>query len=318
MPSKPKVSILMPNYNGSKYIGEAIMSCENQDYENIEIIIVDDGSTDDSLKIITEYLNRYNNIKLFSQSNKGGCAARNLAFEKSTGDFIMYLDSDDLISHNKISSQVNLLRQKSQNDISFCQWGRFHKDIKDVSFPERLIYRDFPYGLEMIEYLLTTDMLQTSCWLVPRNIIEETGKWAENLTVNQDGEFFIRLLSNVEKIFFVKDAYVFYRSSDKNSISRKSITINKGVSLYESIKLIQNNLELKNLINKRIKGGLVRCYMSIAYEYYKYPSLVNKTKNQVKKIGTRPIGFSYGSSLFKMAIKLIGFWNTIKLKKLLF
>ena len=99
----PKVSILIPLYNSENYIEETIQSCLNQTYENIEIIIVDDGSTDKSLQIAKSF--ESGKLKVYSQPNSGACKARNLAFEKSIGDYIQYLDADDLLSENKIENQ---------------------------------------------------------------------------------------------------------------------------------------------------------------------------------------------------------------------
>ena len=104
-----KVSILIPCYNSEKWVGETLDCCLRQTYPNIEVVLVDDGSTDNSLAIAREYEKKDKRIRVFSQPNSGGCRARNLAFEKSTGDYIKYLDADDLISDDMIEKQVELL-----------------------------------------------------------------------------------------------------------------------------------------------------------------------------------------------------------------
>ena len=90
------VSILIPCYNAEKWLGETLDCCLRQTYKNIEVIFVDDGSTDNSLAIAREYEKKDNRIHVFAQPNSGGCRARNVVFEHSTGDYIMYLDATDL------------------------------------------------------------------------------------------------------------------------------------------------------------------------------------------------------------------------------
>ena len=103
--NNPKVSILIPLYNSEEYIAETIDSCLNQTYDNIEIIIVDDGSTDAGLEIARQYEIKYENIKVKTQKNSGAPVARNKAFALSTGEYIQYIDADDLLHPDKIYLQ---------------------------------------------------------------------------------------------------------------------------------------------------------------------------------------------------------------------
>lgn len=91
----PKVSILIPCYNSERFVAETLDSCLAQTYRNIEIIVVDDGSTDNSFAIAKSF--ESNIIKVYRQDNSGACAARNYAFRKSSGEYIVYLDADDIL-----------------------------------------------------------------------------------------------------------------------------------------------------------------------------------------------------------------------------
>lgn len=113
-----KYSIIIPVYNTSKYLNKCIKSAINQDYENIEIIIVNDGSTDDSLEIIKKYTKKYKNIVLIDQKNKGLSEARNAGIKKATGDYFLLLDSDDFIEYNLIS-KLNEYTSKNPDLIRF-------------------------------------------------------------------------------------------------------------------------------------------------------------------------------------------------------
>ena len=114
---KPKVSILIPLYNSEKYIAQTIQSALNQTWENKEIIIVDDGSSDNSFEIARKFESDI--VKVFLQKNSGSCITRNEAFSFSSGEYIQYLDADDLLSPNKIEFQMKLI-ERAENTISCC------------------------------------------------------------------------------------------------------------------------------------------------------------------------------------------------------
>jgi glycosyltransferase involved in cell wall biosynthesis len=115
---KKLVSILIPCYNSREYLAETIESALNQTWPNCEIIIVDDGSNDDSLEIAREY--EGDDVHVIAQSNQGAPAARNRAFRASTGDYIQYLDADDLLHPRKIEAQMSALRKYPPKTPAVC------------------------------------------------------------------------------------------------------------------------------------------------------------------------------------------------------
>lgn len=102
----PLVSVIMPVFNAEKYVSEAIQSVVNQNYENWELLIVNDGSTDNSLKLINEF--KDDRIKVFSQENKGVSAARNVALDKMKGDYFCLLDADDVYTQTSLSDRLEI------------------------------------------------------------------------------------------------------------------------------------------------------------------------------------------------------------------
>ena len=104
----PKVSVIIPAYNCDKYIASTITSCIEQEYNNIEIIVVNDGSTDETESIVTAFLSD-SRVRLINQENKGVSAARNLGIESATGDYLTFLDSDDTLVSDTISGNVKVL-----------------------------------------------------------------------------------------------------------------------------------------------------------------------------------------------------------------
>lgn len=313
----PKVSILIPCYNSEAFLDETLQSCINQSYPNIEIIIVDDGSTDNSLHIAHNWECKYNNIFVYEQANAGACRARNLAFEKSTGDYIMYLDADDIISQDKISAQMQLLNSKAANVISTCAWDRFYSSIEDARFPHLSVYHDYDNGLTLIEDLLNGGMFGVSCYLTHRSIIEKAGRWNEKLTINTDGEFFFRVLANTDKVVFSNKGTLYYRSSEINSMSRCKPTEKKGASLLLSYTLTENYLKRKGMLTSRVRNGLVRAYQSVAYQYCQYNNIVQAAKKQARSVSRKNVESSDGGKLFKFMCQILGFWLVLKLKTLL-
>ena len=118
MSDRPLVSIIMPAHNREAYIGEAVESALSQDYENVELIVVDDGSTDRTYEILSDFGER---IRLFRQHNAGPGAARNRGLDHAGGEFIAFLDSDDVWAPGKLRAQVShLQRNPVQQGITLC------------------------------------------------------------------------------------------------------------------------------------------------------------------------------------------------------
>ena len=123
---KPKVSIIIPLYNQKKYIGEAIKSVLDQTYSNIEIIVVNDGSTDDPFPVIQKFIKR---IRLINQKNYGLAEARNTGIKAAEGEYIQFLDADDLLQKNKLSRQIEF-SLKQNADITYCEVDWLFDDSK--------------------------------------------------------------------------------------------------------------------------------------------------------------------------------------------
>lgn len=123
------VSIVIPIYNGEKYIDKCLLSIINQTYKNYEIILIDDESNDDSLKIMTKYSKKYSFVKIFKQKNTGQAIARNRGIEYSNGDYIMFIDQDDYIDVDYIEKFVNYI-SKNDYDMVVGGYRRINQDKK--------------------------------------------------------------------------------------------------------------------------------------------------------------------------------------------
>ena len=313
----PKVSILVPMYNAEAYVVETLDSCINQTYKNIEVIVVDDGSKDRSYQVALDYSEKHAQVKVFTQVNGGGCKARNTAFSLSTGDYIMYLDADDIISPDKVQAQIELLMEEPYTTVATCKWDRFYDSLRDALFPVLTVYEDYNNGIDLIEDLLNGSMFGVTCYMVSRRLIEETGKWDENILVNQDGEFFVRVLLKAKKVSFANRGALYYRSADKNSISRTRGSEKKGLSLLYSYKQEIRAITEANAMCPRIKSGLTRMVQSVAYLYDHCPKVIANAKRVAKDLGISSMSSNIGGSLFRKGCRLIGFWNMLQLKNLL-
>src|SRR5262245_13588910 len=125
----PTVSVLIPCYNAEKYIGDTLDCVFRQTWPQIEVIVVNDGSTDESAAEIRRWCDP--RLIFLNGPNRGAAAARNEAFRRSTGDFIQYLDADDLIDVNKIERQMRRLAEEPES-LASAEWGRFENDPSDA------------------------------------------------------------------------------------------------------------------------------------------------------------------------------------------
>ncbi|MFD2244910.1 glycosyltransferase family 2 protein [Pontibacter ruber] len=310
----PKVSILIPLFNSENFITEAIKSVFNQTWKNIEIIIVDDGSTDNSFSIAKSFESE--KVKVFSIQNGGACKARNFAFAKSTGDYIQYLDADDILSKNKIENQLLLLMTNGPETIASCAWGRFHKNITDWKVELQRINKSYDFPLNwLIDSWSGRGVGQTSIWLTPRKLIETAGPWNEKLTVNQDGEFFSRVITRSKSIIYCSNSFVYYRSSSNNSISRAPFSKDKAQSLLKSYKLYMDNIPVTHF-NLEVKKALARNFAEFIYRFEdKYPELSKEAWIELYKLGVvyfEPVG---GGTLSRLT-RMVGFNKALKLRKL--
>ena len=305
-------SILIPVYNSEKYVSEAIESALSQTYNNIEIIIVDDGSTDRSWEIIESYRERYPAlIKTCVQENKGACRARNKAFELSSGNYIQYLDADDLLASNKIEQQIKLINERD-DVVATCSFNKFKSDPVDSLIRKQLIDKKYENATDwLIDAWLGGGVGQTSIWLTPRNIVDQTGKWDETLKVNQDGDYFCRVLLNTNEIIYCPTTQIYYRDTP-NSL-HKNFNYNTCVSMIYSYENYVKYLS-KRVDTPKIKIALAANFSSFySYVYPNFPDLLKRAEDNIKDLGfnTFPI---VGGNKFKKLGGMVGFKNAVSLR----
>lgn len=309
------VSIIIPCYNAAEYLAAAIDSVLMQSYPNLELILINDGSTDDTANVVKNYNDH--RIRYFFQENKGQSAASNKGIEAAQGAYIKFFDADDILHPQHIEMQVKVL-QGAENAIACCNWGRFYKD--DLS---SLRYNDYANQKDMLplDWLKATlreryDMMPAWLWLIPKKIIDKVGGWDERLSLNNDFEFSIRLLLQCSEIKFAGGALLYYRSQNIRSLSSL-----QSAAAYESAYLsaqlgcayllaAENSAEMRVLCANKYLFWIYLLYPS-------YPSLVKKMEVEVRALGggDRKIG---GLSRWMHFLQATLGWKTAKRIKLFF
>jgi glycosyltransferase involved in cell wall biosynthesis len=271
MKSKPLVSVIVPTYNSAKYIQETIKSILKQTYTNIEIIVVDDGSTDDTREVLKPYITK-NQISYIYQENKKQGAARNNGIRNSRGELIALLDADDLWLPEKLELQVQLFVHK---EVGLVYAGIIKFNDKDSRIVKTSDFNRFFKGY-VFDSLFDSDMcfianssavIRKSC-LAEMDCTNGTGPYWEDLSCasNEDYHLFLRLAKKF-KVEYVPKHLVRYRLHDANSSK------DKIKNLMATIVTIKNISSLYSIPAKMTRIKISRYYLAIGYNYRKTSKL---------------------------------------------
>lgn len=257
MKKKPLISIIVPIYNVDKYLKKCIDSLLNQTYKNLEIILVDDGSTDNSGKICDEYSKRDNRIIVFHQKNSGVSTTRNKGLEISTGEYIGFVDPDDYISPIMYDVLYNILKQSSA-DISMCDYECF--DSESINFCESKDFIIYDKKQALCELVLDRNITSHLWNKLYKSELFDGIKFPENKIYEDVGTIYL-VIEKANKIIHNKSVlYAYYQrpTSLCNTISENRIS-----NYIEMVNNRYNYLllkfpELKKVLQcSRIKSSLV-------------------------------------------------------------
>ncbi len=311
---KPLVSILIPCYNSQQWLAETIESALAQTWKNIEIIIVDDGSTDNTLAVAKSFNSPI--IKVITQENQGQSAAENRAFAESQGDFIEYLDADDLLAPDKIERQIKLLGDSDSPFVASCEWSRFYKSPKEAMFIPQPLWKD----LDPIDWLVCAweghYMMHGATWLIPRKIVEKAGGWDERLSLINDFDYFSRILLASEGVKFCQGAKSYYRSGNTGSLSG-SKSVKARQSEFLSLSLGTSNL-LARENSPLTRHACATVFQRFIYEVYPdVPELSQQAAAKVKELGGSNLQPT-GGKMFQLLSRLVGWKQAKKIQRLFY
>jgi glycosyl transferase family 2 len=281
---KSLVSILIPAYNAEPWIAETIQSALSQTWENKEIIVVDDGSKDQTFDAARQFSSR--GVRVIQQANQGAAAARNKALSLSRGSYIQWLDADDLLSPDKISRQMAMAEAAHDHRLLLsCAWAGFMYRPSRAVFNPTPLWQDLTPAEWLIRKLGQNLHMQPATWLVSREITQAAGLWNTELKVDDDGEYFCRVLLQSRGVKFVPEAKVYYRATGSGSVSYIGLSSAKMTSQLCSMKLHIGYLRsLQD--SDRTRAACVQFLQNwLPFFYPMRPDLVDESMKMAAELG---------------------------------
>lgn len=213
------ISVIVPNYNRAGLIAETLKNLLSQSHRPAEIIVVDDGSTDESVEVIKSF---GKHITLVQQHNKGPGAARNKGMSIATGDYIQFQDSDDLLSLNKLESQAHIL-DETMADIALGPWAHVCIEGDKLLFETAVLQQSTPSAsLQAPAWLLRGWSTIFQSLLFRRTFLIEAGNYRTDIRYGEDMEFLYRIFLRLPKIVIAPETLTLYRIDAPNKLSHDS------------------------------------------------------------------------------------------------
>jgi len=298
----PLISIIIPSFNAAPWVADCLRSALEQTYPHTEILVIDDGSQDETAAIARQFTS--GKLSVHTQTHQGAAAARNAGLRFARGDYIQFLDADDLLAPDKIEQQLRLLQPLGPRTLASGAWTRFKSNPTSAAFTPHANWRDFS-GVEFLQINFeTASMMHPAAWLAPRALLDQVGPWNENLSLNDDGEYFARVALAADRIIFCENAKSFYRSALTGSLSRRKDP-RALASLYQSVELTLTHLLTVDR-SPRSFAAAAYAWKWAAFELYPAaPALSHAALKSSNKLGgtTRPFP---GSGRFQLLARLLG------------
>jgi len=280
---KPLVSILIPAFNSAEWIAATIQSAVLQSWPNKEIIVVDDGSVDRTYEIARKF--ESNRVLVTRQTNQGAASARNKAFSLCSGEFIQWLDADDLLDPRKIAVQLEALKTTdSKKTLLSSAWGRFYYCTQKARFTETSLWTTLSPIDWLVRCYSNSHWMANSSWLVNRELTTTVGPWNTRLSLDDDGEYFCRVVLASDIIKFVPQAKVFCRRS-LGSLSYVGSCSRKMDSQFLSMKLQFGHVRAREDSERIRLACLAYLKQVILYFFPDRPDLVAEVQKLAVQIG---------------------------------
>ena len=277
--SKPEVSIVIPFFNREQFLGEAIESVLGQSFTDWELLLIDDGSTDGSRKIANRYLKKLpHKIHLLSHENhinKGAAAARNLGIKKAAGNFITFLDSDDIYFPQTLEKQISAFAENSSAD-AVCGtlecWYSWSEEAKKTE-------KDF-----VIDLILATDELYQppdllihnlnaggrkpgiNCIMLKTDFVRRTGVFEEEFTRTGEDQVFWAKVSLSGKIFVINEVLAKYRQHPESTCAVETSEGADIDQMTDFLDWLENYLQEQNISDARVRKALKKFRRNVRFE----------------------------------------------------
>jgi glycosyltransferase involved in cell wall biosynthesis len=303
----PLVSVLIPCFNAERYIGDTLESVFRQTWSAIEIVVVDDGSTDGSIHEIKRF--QCSQLTVLSQQHQGQTTALNKCISHSVGAFIQFLDADDLLSPDKIALQMRRLIDRP-DCVATAEWGRFYTNPEDTRFDAEPVWRD----LDPLDWLALSraeglGMMFPALWLIPRPLVDRVGPWRQDLTLNNDAEYFTRLLLDSKHVLFCERARAYYRSGIPRSLGALKSPA-AWASQFKVIELCECRV-LARENSERMRRAFSLSWQHLAHGAYPYdPALAERALARAHSLHSVRI-MPAGGLRFQWLSRIIG-WRAAR------
>jgi glycosyltransferase involved in cell wall biosynthesis len=209
MVRQPLVSILIPAYNAQEWIAGTLQSAIAQTWSRKEIIVVDDGSKDQTLTVARQFESQ--GVRVVAEKNQGASAARNTLFSLCQGDYIQWLDADDFLAPDKLAKQMAVVGDVTKSTLLSSEFGRFLYRWQRAQFVRTGLWEDLSPTEWLRRKMGRNLYMQTATWLVSRQLSEAAGPWDPRMLSDDDGEYFCRVLLKSDGTRFVPGSKVYYR-----------------------------------------------------------------------------------------------------------
>lgn len=301
------VSIVIPCYNAERWVGDAIESSLRQTWPEKEVIVVNDGSLDGSREAAARHAVR--GVRVIDQPNRGAAAARNAGLREARGDYVQFLDADDLLAPDKLERQLPRLSAAGPAALASGAWSRFSDDPSTAIFTDQPNWRDLT-GVEFLQlHYEQLCMMHPAAWLAPRKLLDLAGPWNESLSLNDDGEYFARVMLAAGRILFCRDARSYYRSHLAASLSGRRDP-RAMASLYRSVDLTIGRLRAADS-SERTRAAAAFGWKWTAYELYpEAPDLSRAAERNCRALGGSPRPLPVAGRI-RAAARLVG-WRMAK------
>jgi glycosyltransferase involved in cell wall biosynthesis len=307
-PMTPLVSILIPAYNAAPWVADAIRSALAQTWRPIEIIVIDDGSSDGTFAALRPFASP--NVRVATRTNRGASATRNEAFDLCQGEYIQWLDADDLLLPDKVALQMAAARSAGPEVLLSSAWDRFYFRPERAKFIARPLWQN----LSPIQWLQTKlefgDYIALNSWLISRELCHRAGPWDTTLSADDDGDYISRVVCASRRVDFVPGARTLSRSVNPDSLSnfrrsprwlRSQFTVIRRQ--IERLRQLDDGPRTRGICLKLLQDTLI-------YFYPEHPELVAEANAVAASLGaqlsTPDVGWKY------RGIRRLFGWNAAK------